>query len=80
MYMHILCTMKVFQLLGQLGVSGIACSTQHLLFLITSVWEKIKDSKTRERWQADNEEEYEDTLGNVVTKRIFEDLRRQGLL
>ena len=51
-----------------------------LLFLITSVWEKIKDSKTRERWQADNEEEYEDTLGNVVTKRIFEDLRQQGLL
>lgn len=63
----------VLQSLGASVSQPFCCS-------LTSVWEKIKDSKTRERWQADNEEEYEDTLGNVVTKRIFEDLRRQGLL
>ncbi len=26
------------------------------------------------------QEEYEDTLGNVVNKKTYEDLRRQGLL
>ena len=26
------------------------------------------------------QEEFEDTVGNVVTKKTYEDLRRQGLL
>lgn len=26
------------------------------------------------------QEEFEDSLGNVVTKKTFEDLKRQGLL
>ncbi|KAK2715460.1 splicing factor 3A subunit 3-like [Artemia franciscana] len=44
-----------------------------------NLWAKLKTQKTSERWQAE-EEEYEDTLGNVVNKRTYEDLKRQGLL
>nr|CAG4640728.1 EOG090X03G1 [Eulimnadia texana] len=45
-----------------------------------NLWQKLKAQKTSERFIADNEEEYEDSLGNVVTKKTYEDLRRQGLL
>lgn len=44
------------------------------------LWQKLKEQKQKERFQATNEEEYEDTLGNVVNKKTFEDLKRQGLL
>jgi splicing factor 3A subunit 3 len=44
------------------------------------VWEKIKYQKTAERWQPEVEEEFEDSMGNVVNKKTFEDLKRQGLL
>ncbi|KAF0296585.1 Splicing factor 3A subunit 3 [Amphibalanus amphitrite] len=45
-----------------------------------SLWERLKVQKTSGRWQADAEEEYEDSQGNVVNKKTFEDLKRQGLL
>ncbi|KAI8520637.1 PREDICTED: splicing factor 3A subunit 3-like [Branchiostoma belcheri] len=45
-----------------------------------ALWEKLKTSKSAERWQPDQEEEYEDSTGNVVTKKTYEDLKRQGLL
>nr|CAG4643094.1 EOG090X03G1 [Ilyocryptus agilis] len=45
-----------------------------------SLWTKLRSQKTSERFVADNEEEYEDSMGNVVTKKTYEDLRRQGLL
>jgi splicing factor 3A subunit 3 len=45
-----------------------------------ALWEKIKYQKTTERWQADVEEEFEDSMGNVVNRKTFEDLKRQGLL
>ncbi|XP_067128795.1 splicing factor 3A subunit 3 [Centruroides vittatus] len=44
------------------------------------LWQKLKEQKQKERFQATNEEEYEDTQGNVVNKKTFEDLKRQGLL
>uniref|UniRef100_A0A672MT10 Splicing factor 3A subunit 3-like n=1 Tax=Sinocyclocheilus grahami TaxID=75366 RepID=A0A672MT10_SINGR len=44
------------------------------------VWSKLKSQKALERWQPDTEEEYEDSSGNVVNKKTFEDLKRQGLL
>lgn len=44
------------------------------------VWEKLKTQKQSERWIPDHEEEYEDSLGNVVNKKTYEDLKRQGLL
>ncbi|XP_071455361.1 splicing factor 3A subunit 3 [Hetaerina americana] len=45
-----------------------------------SLWEKLKNQKQGERWQPEQEEEYEDSLGNVVNRKTFEDLKRQGLL
>ena len=45
-----------------------------------ALWDKLKNSKAKERWQPDNEEEFEDSTGNVVSKKIFDDLQRQGLL
>lgn len=45
-----------------------------------ALWQKIKSSKESERWKPDAEEEFEDSTGNVVTKKTFEDLKRQGLL
>uniref|UniRef100_A0A4W3JYJ7 Splicing factor 3a, subunit 3 n=1 Tax=Callorhinchus milii TaxID=7868 RepID=A0A4W3JYJ7_CALMI len=45
-----------------------------------SLWAKLKHSKAAERWQPDTEEEYEDSSGNVVNKKTYEDLKRQGLL
>uniref|UniRef100_A0A674PRC1 Splicing factor 3a, subunit 3 n=1 Tax=Takifugu rubripes TaxID=31033 RepID=A0A674PRC1_TAKRU len=48
--------------------------------LPTSLWAKLKSQKALERWQPDTEEEYEDSSGNVVNKKTYEDLKRQGLL
>lgn len=45
-----------------------------------AVWEKLKTQKQGERWIPEQEEEFEDSLGNVVNKKTFEDLKRQGLL
>lgn len=45
-----------------------------------SLWEKLKEEKAKERFQPDNEEEFEDSVGNVVNKKTYEDLWRQGLL
>uniref|UniRef100_A0A4W5RYL5 Splicing factor 3a, subunit 3 n=1 Tax=Hucho hucho TaxID=62062 RepID=A0A4W5RYL5_9TELE len=45
-----------------------------------SLWSKLKSQKSSERWQPDTEEEYEDSSGNVVNKKTYEDLKRQGLL
>jgi len=44
------------------------------------LWDKLKGEKTAERWQGEAEEEFEDTMGNVVNKKTFDDLKRQGLL
>ncbi|XP_028317381.1 splicing factor 3A subunit 3 isoform X2 [Gouania willdenowi] len=45
-----------------------------------ALWAKLKSQKALERWQPDTEEEYEDSIGNVVNKKTYEDLKRQGLL
>lgn len=45
-----------------------------------SLWEKLKNEKQKEKFQPLNEEEYEDSQGNVVNKKTYEDLKRQGLL
>lgn len=45
-----------------------------------TLWEKLKTQKQSERWIADQEEEYEDSQGNVVNRKTYEDLKRQGLL
>ncbi|CAH0559277.1 unnamed protein product [Brassicogethes aeneus] len=45
-----------------------------------ALWEKLKVQKQNERWQPETEEEYEDSQGNVVNRKTYEDLKRQGLL
>lgn len=44
------------------------------------MWEKIKHQKESERFVAENDEEFEDSQGNVVNRKTYEDLKRQGLL
>ncbi|VDL99249.1 unnamed protein product [Schistocephalus solidus] len=45
-----------------------------------ALWQKIRSTKEAERWRPEVEEEMEDYTGNVVTKKTYEDLKRQGLL
>ncbi|CAG9579737.1 unnamed protein product [Danaus chrysippus] len=45
-----------------------------------ALWEKIKNQKENERFVAENDEEFEDSQGNVVNRKTYEDLKRQGLL
>ena len=45
-----------------------------------ALWEKLKTQKSEEAFKPDQEEEFEDSVGNVVNKKIYEDLKRQGLL
>ena len=44
------------------------------------MYEKIKHQIDRETFVSEDHEEYEDGEGNVLNKRIYEDLARQGLL
>lgn len=45
-----------------------------------AVYEKLKDQIDAENWNPENEEEFEDSEGNVLNRKTFEDLARQGLL
>ena len=47
---------------------------------VISLWEKLKNEKQKDKFQPLVEEEYEDSQGNVVNKKTYEDLKRQGLL
>lgn len=44
------------------------------------LYEKIKGQVGAEVWNPDNEEEFEDSDGNVLSKKTYNDLARQGLL
>lgn len=44
------------------------------------LYAKIKDSLDKEQWNAEDNEEYEDGEGNVLNRRTYEDLARQGLM
>ena len=45
-----------------------------------AVWKKISVMKEQQRFKPELEEEFEDSAGNVVTRKTYEDLKRQGLL
>jgi hypothetical protein len=51
-----------------------------IIIIIFLVWEKLKLDKQKLMFKPDQEEEYEDSLGNVVSKRIYEDLKNNNLL
>uniref|UniRef100_A0A914NUF6 Matrin-type domain-containing protein n=1 Tax=Meloidogyne incognita TaxID=6306 RepID=A0A914NUF6_MELIC len=44
------------------------------------LWKKICEDRSRNKWNPDLDEEFEDSLGNVVNRRMFEDLKRQGYI
>ncbi|KAG1684621.1 hypothetical protein DVH05_010675 [Phytophthora capsici] len=44
------------------------------------LYEKLKDQIDAESWNASNEEEFEDSEGNVLNRKTYMDLARQGLL
>jgi len=44
------------------------------------LWEKIKRDGINKEWKPEIEEEFEDKEGNVFNKKVFLDLKRQGLL
>jgi len=45
-----------------------------------TLWAKLKAEQGTGAFQADTEEEFEDTSGNVMTRKVYTDLARQGLL
>ncbi|EQC34544.1 hypothetical protein SDRG_07871 [Saprolegnia diclina VS20] len=45
-----------------------------------ALYEKLKEQLEKETWSKANEEEFEDSEGNVLNKKTYEDLSRQGLL
>lgn len=45
-----------------------------------NLWGKLKVERKKQKFNDDSEEEYEDSLGNVVNKKTYLDLQRQGLL
>lgn len=47
---------------------------------VLALYNKIKDQLKDEQYVADFEEEFEDSHGNVLSRRTYEDLARQGLL
>ncbi len=46
---------------------------------LAAVYARIKSQLSRELWRPEAEE-FEDSLGNVLDKKTYEDLARQGLL
>jgi len=47
---------------------------------VITLYNKIKDQLKIEEYSAEMEEEFEDTQGNILNRRTYEDLARQGLL
>ena len=45
-----------------------------------TLWEKMKADSAGSKWNADVDEEFEDRSGNVMNRRTYTDLARQGLL
>jgi hypothetical protein len=45
-----------------------------------ALWARLQGQSTTELWKAEADEEFEDSLGNVLNRRTYEDLARHGLL
>jgi len=44
-----------------------------------ALWNKISKDQTKIAWKPEQQEEYEDSKGNVFSRKVYEDLKRQGL-
>ena len=45
-----------------------------------ALWAKLKEQKAHERFNPHIDEEFEDSEGNVVNRKTYDDMRRQGIL
>jgi len=45
-----------------------------------ALWTRIKSGKEAERFKADTEEEYEDSQGNIINKKMYTLLKKEGIL
>ena len=45
-----------------------------------ALWAKLKEQKASEKFNPHMDEEFEDSLGNVVNRKTYDDMRRQGIL
>jgi len=45
-----------------------------------ALWAKLKEAKAQERFNPHLDEEFEDSGGNVVNRKTYDDMRRQGIL
>merc|ERR1712130_911001 len=45
-----------------------------------ALWAKLKEQKAHERFNPHLDEEFEDSEGNVVNRKTYDDMRRQGIL
>ena len=45
-----------------------------------NLYAKLQREQVDDAWRANEDEEYEDSQGNVLNKKTFMDLARQGLL
>ena len=43
------------------------------------MWEKMKGDQKQREWNPAEMEEYEDAQGNVMSKKTYKDLERQGI-
>ena len=48
--------------------------------VLCAVYERLKREGAVREWNPDREEELEDNEGNVFNKKMYDDLRRQGLI
>ncbi|KAF0986660.1 hypothetical protein HZS_3600, partial [Henneguya salminicola] len=55
-------------------------NTAHFVNDAYNLWDVIKNNKLKEQWNPEFDEEFEDTDGNPINKKIYDDMRRQGLL
>ena len=44
------------------------------------LWQSLQDKLVQDQFDVNHEEEYEDSSGNVLSRKTYEDLARQGLL
>ncbi|OAF71696.1 Spliceosome-associated protein 61 [Intoshia linei] len=44
------------------------------------LWETICQTKDKDKWIPEDEEEFEDSRGNVINNKTYHDLKRQGLV
>lgn len=64
-----------------LGIPNTAHFTGIILIAdALALWEQLKQAMSKQRWNAEESEEFEDSNGNVLNLKLLKDLQRQGVL